>query len=83
LDIAITMLRSRLRDAIGKGGKKGGKSVLSLPIVIVTGNPGHPQLKELSKNIPVLQKPLTQQSIETLTQVAAGTRLLNAADFIN
>jgi len=31
----------------------------------------------------VLQKPLTQQSIETLTQVAAGTRLLNAADFIN
>jgi CheY-like chemotaxis protein len=82
-DLAITMLRSRLRDAMGKGGKKGGKSVLSLPIVIVTGNPGHPQLKELSKNTPVLQKPLTQQSIETLTQVAAGTRMLNAADFIN
>lgn len=82
-DLALQMLRSRLRDSLPKGTKKGAKSVAGLPIVIVTGNPGHPQLKELSKNTPVLQKPLNQQSIDTLTQVAAGKRALNAADFIN
>lgn len=82
-DLALQMLRSRLRDVVPKGGKKGGKGVLGLPIVIVTGNPGHPQLRELAKNTPVLQKPLNEQSIETLTQVAAGKRTLNASDFIN